>query len=470
VCNCMRRIMQSSRKRSFAQATSPALAKKKKQATLSFGGKKLGISTPKESDNFYDHGSFLHGIYPDRSFFFNSNKLPLKIASFDMDWTLIRTKSGNKFPKDSNDWLMLYDDNTSASTKRKLISLHEEGYQIVVFTNQGGVAIGRQKVPDLNLKFKSIQKHVGVPIVFLASTVNSKTSGEQAEMRKPQPGMWKYLLKGIFEVEDKDIDRSASFYCGDAAGRKQVPFDDFSSDDLVFSVNLGLKFYTPEMLFKGDSLNFSPLTGLKLDVKYHSSVAEERSDAEKEEMKKIDSICQVEPQEMLVLVGSPGAGKSVLYQNYFSGHYLRINNDAMKAAGYSPKKMHNLCRSYLDDGRSVVVDNMNSNPKQRSPWLAIAKEMGVRARALILQTEKETCLQNNNFRKVKTDDIVHMSGAVSKVVIHSYFSTKGKGLIPPTKAEGFEEVIEVPYIPLKDSVLKEILRDASKNIVDKSGL
>jgi bifunctional polynucleotide phosphatase/kinase len=28
-----------------------------------------------------------------------------KIASFDMDDTLIRVKSGAKFPKDSNDWV-----------------------------------------------------------------------------------------------------------------------------------------------------------------------------------------------------------------------------------------------------------------------------------------------------------------------------------------------------------------------------
>ena len=71
------------------------------------------------------------------------------------------------------------------------------------------------------------------------------------------------------------MDKSASFYCGDAAGRKQAGFDDFSSDDIVFSINLGLKFYTPEMLFKGDSLNFKPLPGVRLDNEYQSSIVEE---------------------------------------------------------------------------------------------------------------------------------------------------------------------------------------------------
>ena len=32
----------------------------------------------------------------------------IKIAGFDMDWTLIRTKTGKTFAKDANDWLELF--------------------------------------------------------------------------------------------------------------------------------------------------------------------------------------------------------------------------------------------------------------------------------------------------------------------------------------------------------------------------
>jgi len=41
----------------------------------------------------------------------SSNKL--KLACFDMDWTLIRTKLGNTFPKDKDDWLPLFDKKTA---------------------------------------------------------------------------------------------------------------------------------------------------------------------------------------------------------------------------------------------------------------------------------------------------------------------------------------------------------------------
>ena len=66
-------------------------------------------------------------------------------------------------------------------------------------------------------------------------------------------------------LSHRNIDMESSFYCGDAAGRKQAPFNDFSNDDLLYSVNLGLKFYTPEMLFKKELLNFKIVSGAKID-------------------------------------------------------------------------------------------------------------------------------------------------------------------------------------------------------------
>ena len=41
-----------------------------------------------------------------------------KMASFDLDYTLIKTKSGNIFPKNKNDWLLLND-----QIKPKLLEL-----------------------------------------------------------------------------------------------------------------------------------------------------------------------------------------------------------------------------------------------------------------------------------------------------------------------------------------------------------
>jgi DNA 3'-phosphatase len=57
-----------------------------------------------------------------------------KIASFDMDDTIITRKSGAKFPKDANDWILL---NNKVAPKIK--ELFNDAYKIVIFTNQAGI-------------------------------------------------------------------------------------------------------------------------------------------------------------------------------------------------------------------------------------------------------------------------------------------------------------------------------------------
>lgn len=53
-----------------------------------------------------------------------------KLAGFDMDWTVIRTKSGKKFPTYAGDWMWWH-----STVPTKLRELHKEGYAIVIFTN-----------------------------------------------------------------------------------------------------------------------------------------------------------------------------------------------------------------------------------------------------------------------------------------------------------------------------------------------
>ena len=55
----------------------------------------------------------------------------VKIASFDIDGTIITTKSGNTFAKNIDDWKFLYD-----SIPSMLASYHQQGYKIVFFSNQ----------------------------------------------------------------------------------------------------------------------------------------------------------------------------------------------------------------------------------------------------------------------------------------------------------------------------------------------
>jgi histidinol phosphatase-like enzyme len=51
-----------------------------------------------------------------------------------------------------------------------LKQLVEEGYRIVVFTNQGGVSEGHTKIDHLKKKFNAISEKAGVPMLFMGAT------------------------------------------------------------------------------------------------------------------------------------------------------------------------------------------------------------------------------------------------------------------------------------------------------------
>lgn len=83
-----------------------------------------------------------------------------------MDDTIITRKSGAKFPKDAHDWVLLFDKVTPTIKK-----FDEDGYKIVIFTNQLGIEKGKTKPQDIKLKVKNIAKAIGVEMqVFVATS------------------------------------------------------------------------------------------------------------------------------------------------------------------------------------------------------------------------------------------------------------------------------------------------------------
>lgn len=111
--------------------------------------------------------------------------LCFQIAAYDLDGTIILTKSGRVFPKDRDDWRIGF-----PSVKQKLISLIEDGFKIVIFTNQAGIGRGKTKPADFKYKIEKILGELNVPVqVFVATSQNI--------YRKPAPGMWRILKEKV---------------------------------------------------------------------------------------------------------------------------------------------------------------------------------------------------------------------------------------------------------------------------------
>lgn len=138
-----------------------------------------------------------------------------KIAGFDMDSTLIETKSGAKFAKNADDWVYW-----NPCVPEKLRELVKEGFAIVIFTNQKGISTGQTKAQDIKTKIENIAKDVGVEMHAVIATKDDA-------YRKPGTKMW-----DLFIQNNGNVKLAESFYCGDAAGRKDGKKKDFSDSDL----------------------------------------------------------------------------------------------------------------------------------------------------------------------------------------------------------------------------------------------
>ncbi|XP_071730109.1 polynucleotide 3'-phosphatase ZDP [Rutidosis leptorrhynchoides] len=161
-----------------------------------------------------------------------------KIAAFDFDGCLAKTSVQRVGAKA---WSLMY-----ASIPKKLQSLYNDGYKLVIFTNEANIERWknkRQAAVDSKIgRLNSFIKLVEVPVqVFIACGVSK--GKEEDPFRKPQTGMWRIMQQQFNSGIEIDMDQS--FYVGDAAGR----IDDHSDADKKFAEAIGLKFHLPEDYF-----------------------------------------------------------------------------------------------------------------------------------------------------------------------------------------------------------------------------
>jgi bifunctional polynucleotide phosphatase/kinase len=288
-----------------------------------------------------------------------------QLACYDLDGTLIQPRNpANEFSEGPDDWVF------RPGMQEQVTEKQAAGILILIFTNQA-----RKALRHVTLKrLENVITALG-PCGIFAATARDK-------YRKPEIGMWQLAI----DTYNLEPDLAVSFFCGDASGLS----GSFSDADAGFAKTVGLPYILP--------------LGYCADVS--SSSGEERKVAEVEPS---------EEQELVLLVGPPASGKSTLARERFPS-YIIASKDLQKTKDLA------VARTALLEGQSVVVDNTNPSVEARAPYLALAKELGIPTRIIVLSTPLAECKRLNEGRERR----------VSSVVYNIY---KGK-FREPTEAEG----------------------------------
>ena len=324
------------------------------------------------------------------------NKSKIAIAGFDLDNTLIKSKS--KFPTSRYDWEFVdcVDLNKLRNEAKSKI--------VVIISNQLNLS-GNRKI-EFMAKIEDINNIIDIPMIFIAGIAKDK-------YRKPDVGMWKIVSAIIKKYHNIEIDMKKSYYVGDAAGRPK----DFAASDVKFAYNLGIKFYTPEAYFtnaknKYNLGDFNPSNYISQSQNY-------------------DDFPLANSQELLILVGIQGSGKSSLAK-YLKLHqnYEIVNRDILLTIN----KCKIATKNYLQLGKNVVIDNTNPSIKSRAEFINIAKLMDINVRICIIKTSEELAKHMNYFR--------YRVGDSEKLVPEIAYNIYKKSYEIPTNSEGIDEIIE----------------------------
>lgn len=311
---------------------------------------------------------------------------PLKIAAFDFDDTLVTTKSGLKFARSEDDWKWWH-----PTVPTQLTELDNEGYAIVVLSNQKAVSLrkdpklpgGMKSLANFKGKISAVSRSLDLPVSVYAAT-------EHDIYRKPRTGMWDQLLKD-YGLNDTEVDHDHSFFIGDAGGRAEDKTTgakkDFACSDRDLASNIGIRYQSPEEFFLQQESR--PFTRLFDPTKYAESNLDSHTEVTPLVFSKKNKL------DLVLFCGSPGAGKSTFYWNHMRPlGYARVNQDTLK----SREKCMKVAQQSLDDDTSVVVDNTNADIETRAAWIALARTMKLPVRLVHFTASSKLCEHNDTVR------------------------------------------------------------------------
>ncbi|KAI0300088.1 polynucleotide kinase 3 phosphatase-domain-containing protein [Multifurca ochricompacta] len=336
-----------------------------------------------------------------------------RVAAFDLDGTIIKDERRVMKKVNEVEWEWW-----KAVVPQKLKEVHNSGYSIVLISNQNlkpaGLVGWKKKISIIAAAIPEL------PFRIFAATAKDGH-------RKPMPGMW-FELERIFAEDGITIDKSTSYYVGDAAGRS----DDFASTDRKFAINVGVQFYTPEEYF----LEIPPapytLPG------FHVSTLEKGKS-----WSPSSTYTLYQPPKVVLFVGPPCLGKSTFYRTHFApAGYVHVNQDTLG----SRLKCVKAAEEALVAGKSCVIDNTNRDVQTRKYYLDIAKRFQVPARCFVFQGSTELSWHNNLYRAYARPASVIAREPARALVPYAAIVGFADAYKAPSVKEGFTKVLDIPWV------------------------
>jgi predicted kinase len=132
--------------------------------------------------------------------------------------------------------------------------------------------------------------------------------------------------------------------------------------------------------------------------------------------------------ELIIFVGLQASGKSTYYRTHFAATHVHVSKDLMKNTRTRETRQRQMIEAALAAGQSVVVDNTNPTVADRAALIDIGRRHGARVIACFFETVVKESVARNRLREGK-----------ARVPDVGIFTT-AKKLVPPSFAEGFDEV------------------------------
>jgi bifunctional polynucleotide phosphatase/kinase len=310
--------------------------------------------------------TFKWQIEKDKGFIFGSNNniinLTFKnIYLFDLDDTIIKTKSGKTFAISSTDWVFL-----DKNIVTKINKLYDNNNFIGIISNQKGLK-SELLINNWIKKINDIVKTLKVHVVFASTTDN--------RYRKPMPGSLDEINNKYFVANKITFNnKSKKYYIGDALGRD----GDHSDTDLKFAKNCNLIIKSPETFFGLENKNNKASITYPI-LQYYSK--KEEDDIINKLFSVINNNITQNKKILIICIGLPACGKSyvrnIILKKFDEFKY--INNDDIN--DYKKNNIKNeffnkliLNNKNLLNNNFIIDDNTNFNHKKRNKYLEEFKD------------------------------------------------------------------------------------------------